>query len=213
MEYGIIRMKDVFPRDNDVAKWVVGLAVIYNDLIFLKKKLFQTSDVISDLISEAPSILKILISSLREAIFYLEESEKSVQIRSYINSLPEHLIQMHMSLKLLFRNGEKADLLQKFSNTRNITYHYSKPQKNELSEALEALSNEIIFYDERDQKFLFAEHVRNTILLISLFSSNEIKLEQELPISEIIISIKETIETFIDFSNKVSKHYLKDFVK
>lgn len=64
MEYGIIPMKGVFLRDNDVAKWVVGLAVIHNDLIFLKKKLFQNSDVISDLISEAPSILKILISSL-----------------------------------------------------------------------------------------------------------------------------------------------------
>lgn len=82
---------------------------------------------------------------------------------------------MYMSLKLLFRSGEKAELLQKIPNTRNITYHYSKPQGNELSEALEALRNEIIFYEERDQRFLFADHVRSAILLRSLFSSNEIK--------------------------------------
>ncbi|GAS80359.1 hypothetical protein [Paenibacillus amylolyticus] len=213
MEYAIIRMNEVFPSDNDVAKWVVGLAVIHNDFLFLKKKLFKSSDVLSDLISEAPSILKILTASLREAIFYLEESEKLAEIRTYINSLPEQLIQMYMSLKLLFRNGAKADLLQKLTNARNITYHYSKPQRNELSEALEALSNEIIFYEENDQRFLFAEHVRNTILLNSLFSSNEIRLGQELPISELIISIKESIETFIDFSNKVSRHYLEDFCK
>ena len=118
-----------------------------------------------------------------------------------------------MALKLLFRNGAKADLLQKLTNARNITYHYSKPQRNELSEALEALSNEIIFYEENDQRFLFAELVRNTILLNSLFSSNEIRLGQELPISELIISIKESIETFIDFSNKVSRHYLEEFCK
>ena len=60
MEYAIIRMNEVFPSDNDVAKWVVGLAVIHNDFLFLKKKLFKSSDVLSDLISEAPSILKIL---------------------------------------------------------------------------------------------------------------------------------------------------------
>ncbi|WP_149846469.1 hypothetical protein [Paenibacillus sp. 37] len=211
MDYAIIRMNEVFPSDNDVAKWVVGLAVIHNDFLFLKKKLFKSSDVLSDLISEAPSILKILTASLREAIFYLEESEKLAEIRTYINSLPEQLIQMYMALKLLFRNGAKADLLQKLTNARNITYHYSKPQRNELSEALKALSNEIIFYEENDQRFLFAEHVRNTILLNSLFSSNEIRLGQELPISELIISIKESIETFIDFSNKVSRHYLEDF--
>lgn len=213
MEYAIIRMNEVFPSDNDVAKWVVGLAVIHNDFLFLKKKLFKSSDVLSDLISEAPSILKILTASLREAIFYLEESEKLAEIRTYINSLPEQLIQMYMALKLLFRNGAKADLLQKLTNARNITYHYSKPQRNELSEALEALSNEIIFYEENDQRFLFAELVRNTILLNSLFSSNEIRLGQELPISELIISIKESIETFIDFSNKVSRHYLEEFCK
>ncbi|MBD8840069.1 hypothetical protein MHB85_07780 [Paenibacillus sp. FSL K6-4396] len=211
MDYAIICMNEVFPSDNDVAKWVVGLAVIHNDFLFLKKKLFKSSDVLSDLISEAPSILKILTASLREAIFYLEESEKLAEIRTYINSLPEQLIQMYMALKLLFRNGAKADLLQKLTNARNITYHYSKPQRNELSEALKALSNEIIFYEENDQRFLFAEHVRNTILLNSLFSSNEIRLGQELPISELIISIKESIETFIDFSNKVSRHYLEDF--
>ncbi|MCM3172894.1 hypothetical protein [Paenibacillus sp. MER 99-2] len=213
MEYAIIRMNEVFPSDNDVAKWVVGLAVIHNDFLFLKKKLFKSSDVLSDLISEAPSILKILTASLREAIFYLEESEKLAEIRTYINSLPEQLIQMYLALKLLFRNGAKADLLQKLTNARNITYHYSKPQRNELSEALEALSNEIIFYEENDQRFLFAEHVRNTILLNSLFSSNEIRLGQELPISELIISIKESIETFIDSSNKVSRYYLEDFCK
>ncbi|WP_091017155.1 MULTISPECIES: hypothetical protein [Paenibacillus] len=211
MDYAIIRMNEVFPSDNDVAKWVVGLAVIHNDFLFLKKKLFKSSDVLSDLISEAPSILKILTASLREAIFYLEESEKLAEIRTYINSLPEQLIQMYMALKLLFGNGAKADLLQKLTNARNITYHYSKPQRNELSEALKALSNEIIFYEENDQRFLFAEHVRSTILLNSLFSSNEIRLGQELPISELIISIKESIETFIDFSNKVSRHYLEDF--
>lgn len=144
MDYAIIRMNEVFPSDNDVAKWVVGLAVIHNDFLFLKKKLFKSSDVLSDLISEAPSILKILTASLREAIFYLEESEKLAEIRTYINSLPEQLIQMYMALKLLFGNGAKADLLQKLTNARNITYHYSKPQRNELSEALKALSNEII---------------------------------------------------------------------
>ncbi|WP_231124942.1 MULTISPECIES: hypothetical protein [Paenibacillus] len=213
MEYALIRMNEVFPSDNAVAKWVVGLAIIHNDFIFLKKKLFKSSDELSDLISEAPSILKILTASLREAIFYLEESEKLEEVRIYIDSLPEHIIQIYKTLKLLFRNGEKADLLQKLSNTRNITYHYSKPQRNELSEALEEVSNEIVFYEEKDQRFLFAEHVRNTILLRSLFSSNELKLEQELPVAELIISIKESIGTLIDFSSKVSKYYLKDFCK
>lgn len=213
MGYALIRISEVFPYDNAIAKWVVGLALIHNDFIFLKKKLFKASEELSDLVSEAPSSLKILTASLREAVFYLEESEKLEEIKIYIDSLPDHLIKLYNILNPLFRNGEKADLLQRLSNTRNITYHYTKPQRNELSEALKKLSDETIFYEEIDKRFLFADHVRNTILIRSLFSSDEIKLEQELPIEELIMSIKESFDTFIEFSNKVIKYYLKDYCK
>lgn len=213
MDYALIRMNEVFPHDSDVAKWIVGLAIIHNDFVFLKRKLFKTSDDISDWIFETTSVLKILTASLRESIFYLEESEKLEEVRIYINSLPQYTIQKYEILKQLFRSGEKAELLQRLSNTRNITYHYTKPQRKELSEALEASGNEILIYEESNKKFFFAEHIKNTILLRALFSSNELKLEKELPIEELIISIRESIELLIDFSSEVSKNYLKTFCK
>lgn len=61
MDYALIRMNEVFPHDSDVAKWIVGLAIIHNDFVFLKRKLFKTSDDISDWILKQYLFLKSLL--------------------------------------------------------------------------------------------------------------------------------------------------------
>lgn len=81
-EYSFIRLKDAFPTENLIGRWVIGLAVIHNDFIFLKDQLYLLSEDISTVISKVPASFKLIAASLREAIFYLEESEKQIGLMS-----------------------------------------------------------------------------------------------------------------------------------
>lgn len=211
-QHSAIRISEAFPIEDIVARWIMGLAVIHNDFIFLKRQLFMKSRDISELVSEAPSNFKFLVSSLREAIFYLQESEKHPAIKNYIGSLPTHLLELYGRLTPLFTSGNKADLLQRLTNIRNITYHFSKPHRNEIVEALKGIQDEIIFYENSDERFLYAEYIRNSIIIHSLFSLEEIKSEdQQYLIMEVMDNIKEAFDIFIEFAKETNRNYLKKF--
>ncbi|OBR68943.1 hypothetical protein A7K91_15055 [Paenibacillus oryzae] len=205
-EYSFIRIKDAFPTENLIGRWVIGLAVIHNDFIFLKDQLYLLSEDISTVISKVPASFKLIAASLREAIFYLEESEKQIDIKEYISELPPHILKLYSFLTPLYRTGDQSDLLQRLTNLRNITYHFSKPHRNEFIKALEENQNQIIYNEDMNQHFLYAELIRNSILIHSLLKTEEDE------ISELIRSIKSAIDNFIKFSREVNKYYLKDFL-
>ncbi|NJJ41110.1 hypothetical protein [Paenibacillus apii] len=212
-QYSFIRINEAFPTEDLVGRWIIGLAVIHNDFLFLRKQLFMRTKDISEFVVEAPTSFKFLVASLREAIFYLEESQKHYEIKNYIELLPSSLLELHSRLTPLFRTGHKADLLQRLTNIRNITYHFSKPHRNEIVKALKEIQDQKIFYEDTENRFLYAEHIRNSIILNSLFDPEEIKLQdQQLLITGVLREIKEAFEVFIKFSREVNKLYLKDFL-
>lgn len=209
----VIRISEAFPTEDIIARWIIGLAVIHNDFIYLKKKFLMQSEDISVFVTEVTSNFKFLAASLREAIFYLEESERTPDIKNYIDSLPSHIIELYSKLTPLFRTGIKSDLLQRLTNIRNITYHFSKPHRSEIIEALKGMQDQVIFYEDTNERFLYAEHIRNSIILHSLFEQDEINSEEyQSLISELIRDIKEGLNIFIEFSREINKNYLKGFL-
>jgi len=210
-----IRFESCFPVDNTIARWIVGLGMIHNDLTSTRKRLTHlvSNDDLTDQLRDLPSLVRLIASSLREAIFYLEESENSGEIKQYINSMPEDILVKYSELRKMFRQGQETDLLQRFTNIRNITFHYTKPQKDELSRALEALKERSVLYDEESDVFLFAETVRDTILVRALFSSEEIESRNTSFANELISKLHKTFYLYIEFSNLVVRSYLKDFSK
>ncbi|WP_339272613.1 hypothetical protein NYE54_14335 [Paenibacillus sp. FSL K6-1330] len=212
-QYDVIRISETFPTEDIIARWIIGLAIIHNDFIYLKKKFFMQSDDISVLVTEAPSNFKYLAASLREAIFYIEESERTPDIKNYIESLPSHITELYSKLTPLFRTGIKADLLQRLTNIRNVTFHFSKPHRSEIIEALKGIQDQVMFFEDSNERFLYAEHIRNSIMLHSLFELDEINSgEYQFLISELIRDIKDGFNIFVEFSREVNKNYLKSFL-
>jgi hypothetical protein len=214
--YTFLNMEEAFPIDNITAKWIVGLGIIHNDLLYIKKRLNLNSRKrdVSLQIAELPSLIRLVSASLREAIFYLEESEKEEKIKEYITALPENIIKIHKDLKPLFRNGEDSGILQRLTNIRNVTFHYSKPYKDEISKAIEAIhKRSLILYDYDREHFLFAEAISNTIMVQALLNDEEIEKQQASNADEIVKRIHKAFFLYIDFANQVVRFYLKDFCK
>ncbi|NEN82799.1 hypothetical protein [Paenibacillus elgii] len=212
-KYSFLKMEEVFPSDNIIAKWIIGLGIVHNDLYFIKKRLianYRKRDV-SIQLAELPSLVRLLSASLREAIFYLEESEKEEKIKNYIANLPQDILDIYQELKPLFRNGNEAGILQRLTNIRNVTFHYSKPHRDEISRAIEGNSGFFMYEYEREQ-FLFAEAISNTIMIQALFKEDEMEAQQKSNVDAIIRRIHEAFYQYINFANQVVRHYLKNYL-
>ncbi|SMG19694.1 hypothetical protein [Paenibacillus aquistagni] len=206
-----VKIGTAFKSEDMLSKWILGLAIVHNDLLTIKKKLQTTSRRrnIDVQFQEYPSVIRLLASSLREAIFFLEESNKSTDIITYINSLPYEVKLKYEILKSLFRDGKDSDLLQRLTNIRNITFHYSKPKRDELMVAIESQKDSsFLFQDDRDM-FVFADAVSNALMIQALFSSEEINLENKGNTKDIIFKINESFDTCIEFSKEIVQIYIK----
>ncbi|WP_139996314.1 hypothetical protein [Paenibacillus paridis] len=206
-----IKFEEAFPINSNIARWIVGLGIVHNDLVYISQNSRAISNKdMSIQITQLSSMLRIHCSSLREAIFYLEESEKLQEVTDHIKSLPQELQELYSKLTPLFRTGVEADLLQKMTNIRNVTYHFSKPNKNEFTKALQELCDRVVYYDKVEERFLFAEIISDTIMIQSLFKPDEIAANQgKEAVSAIISRILNAFHTFITFAKEVVNYYFK----
>ncbi|WGU96458.1 hypothetical protein QJQ58_09590 [Paenibacillus dendritiformis] len=198
-----------FDSEDILSKWIIGLAIVHNDLLTIKRKLQSTRRYFDVQLQEYPSVIRLLASSLREAIFFLEESNKTADITKYLNDLPRQGKLKYEILRSLFRDGKNSDLLQRLTNIRNITFHYSKPKRDELTVAIESLKDSsFLLQNERDM-FVFAEAVSNTLMVQALFTMEEINLEDKENTKNIVYKINEAFDCYIEFSREVVKTYIK----
>lgn len=208
-----IKIGKVFDSEDILSKWILGLAIVHNDMLTIKRKVQSTSreKYIDVQFQHYPSVIRQLASSLREAILFLEKSNSSATdvIPNYISNLPYEVKLKYEVLRPLFRDGEDSELLQRLTNIRNITFHYSKPEKDELAVAIESLKDSsFLFQDDKDM-FVFAEAINNALMVQALFSMEEINLENKENTRNVVFKINDAFNAFIEFSREVVKTYIK----
>ncbi|MDT8976441.1 hypothetical protein RQP50_09330 [Paenibacillus sp. chi10] len=54
----VIRISEAFPAEEIITRWIIGLAIIHNDFIYLKRKFLIQSEDISVFVTEATSNFK-----------------------------------------------------------------------------------------------------------------------------------------------------------
>ncbi|SYX83063.1 hypothetical protein [Paenibacillus alvei] len=206
-----VKIGKAFKSEEILSKWILGLAIVHNDLLTIKKKLQTTSRRrnIDVQFQEYPSVIRLLASSLREAVFFLEESNKSTDIKNYLNSLPYEVKLKYEILRSLFRDGKDSDLLQRLTNIRNITFHYSKPKRDELTVAIETQKDSSFLFQDDRGMFVFAEAVSNALMVQALFSIEEINLENKENTRNVVFKINQSLDTCIEFSREVVQTYIK----
>lgn len=206
----LIVFKKAFPEESSVARWIIGLAMIHNDLLHVKDRVnSHGAQDVGTIFAELPSTLRVLASSLREAVFFLEESLKDVEITKYLDTLPEESMILLTKIKPLFKGTNVDNVLQRLSNIRNVTYHYSKHKREEIKFALNSMASSVIEFEEDKNLFSFAEAVSNTIMVRALFSDEEIFDGKPYFVEQIMKSVNNGFNDFINFSNKVVRDYIK----
>jgi hypothetical protein len=207
----LIVFKKAFNEESSLAKWIIGLAMIHNDLLIVKRRLLSDSNKdIGTLFAELPYTLRVLASSLREAVFYLEESLKDTDITNHLKQSSDEITKQLEKFKPLFKGTNDNNVLQRLSNIRNVTYHYSKHKRDEIRSALISLSNSVISFDIDKEMFSFADAVSNTILVRALFSDKEIFDGRPEFVDQIMKSVNNGFNDFIDFSNRIVRDYIKN---
>lgn len=212
-EINYIKIGKVFDSENILSKWILGLAIVHNDMLTIKRKVQSTSrERYFDVqLQDYPTVIRQLASSLREAILFLEESNRSAPgvIPNYISNLPCEVKLKYEVLRPLFREGEDSELLQRLTNIRNITFHYSKPKRDELAVAIESLKDSSFLFQDDKDVFVFAEAVSNALMVQALFSMEEINLENKENTKNVVFKINNAFNVCIDFSREVVKTYIK----
>ncbi len=90
---------------------------------------------------------------------------------------------------------------------------FFKLTRSELADALKELKYEVILFED-DERFLFADYVRNNIMIRSFFSAEEIQSQnQQMYVVEAMTIINSTFDTCIWFSKAAINLYIKDYCK
>ena len=210
-----VSIKDKFPHDNLVSRWIMGLALIHNQLVLIRKSnlLLMEKSEINFITEESFLSFSLMSSTLREALRYLDHTKNEPEIINYMHLIPSNIKENYDYLLSMFNDEEELDIFKRMTRLRNITFHFSKPndkKKNELQEALRN-SDSTLLYTEDMEYFNFAIGISNHIFLYSLFDPSEIKDKEFNTMRSAVTTIKDTTSVLIEFSNKLVKYYLKEF--
>jgi hypothetical protein len=192
----------------------MGLAIIHNQLVMIDKAngLLMKKNQGDFIIQEMFISFGLISSILREAITYLHHTNDEPEILNFLSEIPKKTRDKYEYLSGLFKEDNDKQIYDRMSKLRNTTFHFSKPndRKNkELTNAIEAKKNEVIYYDGDSDYFNFAISISNYIFMNSLFSREEIENEEYENSEKAVRRIQDSFKVFIEFSNEVVRYYIK----
>jgi hypothetical protein len=209
-----ITNKVQFPHDNMLARYVMGLAIIHNQLVLIRKSnlLLMKKDEMSFLTEESFISFSMMSALLREAIRYLQHTFNEPEVSNFIESLPDKLQVKYEYLCGMF--DEDINIYKRITKMRNATFHFAKPNdkdNKDLENVLRDQKDSSILYSDEMEYFNFAIGISNHILLRSMISQEEIEKENYEVLNKAMNRIRETSSQLIIFSNETVKYYLKNF--
>lgn len=162
----------VFPPDNPVGQFVIGLAAAMNDLLLTNRILFaQDSEPEEYHAAERLALLRLAVAQLWETHLLIAAADKTPQVAAFIDRLGDEypgdrLSGQDLLAALRGRTGAVAPETRNILRVaRNLTNHYPKPGDVELTQVLRDLAKERetgeLTYGERmpTLRALFADDV------------------------------------------------------
>ncbi|WP_424769068.1 hypothetical protein [Paenibacillus sp. sgz302251] len=206
-----MRIKDLFPSEDMLSRWIVGLSIIHNQLKYIEDQALSLlrRKQIQFIVDDMSPQFRYMCSTLREAIWYLYKTREEKEIKEFINMLPSHIKQDYETIMKFFLGNEDEDILQRMRDVRDRSFHFPKPndnRHNELAEALESLQDQTIIEGNKDY-FLFGTQIGDYIMYKSFLRTEEFNSEYERSLIG-IKKVKEAFQEYIKFSRETIDFYI-----
>ena len=91
---------DAFPSDSPIAKWLIGLSIITNDLVISSRRLIKAAkreDI--NFLTSISYDMGVACAHYREAAKYLNNMARQEEVAIYINGLPNDVKKLYESIK------------------------------------------------------------------------------------------------------------------
>jgi hypothetical protein len=151
------RFGEVLPADDPLARWVVKLAMIHNDLVFANRNLLAADDQTIEWFYW----YRYAIAHYHEAMNTLAEEHEIAEVAAFVGALSQETRALHDAALEIHAEVEAAS-----SRIRNeTTFHYPSAQtRRVLTTVLEELADEAGSVESesgkvRDSRAVFADEV------------------------------------------------------
>jgi len=206
-------MGDVFPTNDPLALWAMGLSVISNDLILSYNYLLSTfKKAGKDINPEGLYFLLLSGAHLFEAVRFLQYADSLPQVKDFISSLPSTATDQYKRIRT---EGEGDWFNKKMRLLRNGFFHYPALNHPKFKESewkfkyfLLKLKDEVthLTVGEAIGQFraIYADQLR---VDMTLGPSGEENYKQEY--EEVVEKVKELTDVVINFSQVALTEFYK----
>ena len=171
---------EAFPCDSVLARWVVGVAGIANDLVQTHVRLLEGFEGQDPLSSPLRMFyFWLACAQLREAVKFMYEGELPKEVAGFISTLPAENRDQWLRVRDFCYPWEGSFVATRIKPLRDKLFHYSKPGEKQWHDVLggvAAVESGVQVVGEeltRNIRFVFADEVRTALLAHSLGNSED----------------------------------------
>ena len=203
------KLKEAFPSDSIIARWLIGLSAAVNDIILagssMEREIFHLSPNTPS--SEGLYFFRLVASHYREVAKFLHDANKHTEIKDFIETLKPEIQQDYQALLSTFTPFKGSFVEQTLKPLRDEFFHYPNANSEELQIAVEKLRNletGMELKGERriaDFRSVFADDVM-------LCLSGEIFDQDEPTLGEAISNTRDALQNLVVFHYAALMTYL-----
>lgn len=162
------RFGDALPADDPLARWIVKLGMVHNDLVFANLKFLAADDILA---AEEKTVEwffwhRMTIAYYHEAMTTLKEEQNIKEVEAFVASLPQEARTLHDEALAIHKK-----IVSSTSRLRNqATFHYpGKKARRALKASLQDIVDKTgtIEFGEsnkvKDVRFAYADDVVETL--------------------------------------------------
>ena len=161
------RIGDVFPHDDAVSQFLIGLCMAVNDVTLIMRRMEHIYDTPEGQSGESTYYFYLTCAYYREATRFLENRFEDPEVASFLEDLPPEGRAQLEKVKASFTPWDGSFVKDVLLPVRNVVFHYTPRRPSEMQSCLERLSDgkshiEMGAGTHLEMRYAFADDVLET---------------------------------------------------
>jgi hypothetical protein len=197
----VFKMKSMFDPKDELAQWILKIAMSRNDFLYVHNRLLELNDNGSNHSGESLYFFRLACSHYREAVYFLSKYKNKRNVLRFLSRMDKEFIEDYETLIDSCEPWKGSFVERVMLPIRNNLFHYSTDNFDEIYSEFEDFFSRVIITGKTRSHIdlVFADE-----LAIKL-SLGEIEQEE---FKELLTYISRLFVSFIRFTDHAINMYL-----